>query len=1512
MAQTSQAKDSNQSDNKKNTQAKQPVPSAQVSGPTGETLGPIALEGALADPLSASTAQIGQLQRQYGNRATRRLLQRARADVQRQAPIGLEGGTVEGGLQSQIDSARGTGRALDKGVGAQLGNAMGADFSGVKVHADTQADSLNRSLSAKAFTTGSDIFFSQGAYNPGTSGGKELLAHELTHVVQQGGATQSSGAIPSNGAIQSNGATQRKANKVQTKLKVGPAGDKYEQEADQVAQQVMTAPSSSGGTSFKDEERVQPKRVIQRHGKHEDDEVHRKALKSSQAGGASLLSQLTPFVPNASGPLGKVQAKLTVGAAGDKYEQEADQVAKQVLRTPTQSTALEQTQVKTAQGAYDAQRVQRKKDRQNSLATIVDAGIDVADARGNLGQLGHAMDIWIDVDFGDRPLPPTELKTNTIHGLELEYWEFVDVPHDNVGPPGVKPWNDIYAMKPDASTFDTAAPGCDMTWKAAVDAAAAGTLTGVKRIGFRDIPGLFERNNRNTERTLKFRIVINDGIAPKEIFATQLLRMNNGHLGYSAYEDSLGNKTESHGFGGVGYAKDSVTEQGALGTEPGRLTGAGVPNKAGVVGTLPAAAQALLPSFVEQLVETPNAVTDFDDTEGTSFLNNVPGGQLARAQQDWPAFAKEFMTDKPGVAAGQFMLPAPAGAVRKEVTVPGGGLLVAILIGGAIQQIYYTDGTTKTVSMNMIQALSARNWTIDLRSFVQVPTDMVQAFVTATRSKHAGKFKKARQNSIWNAHLRSFTRQGNNYVVNVGSQIGGKIKKNKEILVDDPEIRDISGQWIKAKFGPDRGFIRADKVTYATGPGIDVVDDGAAFEDMATTIGDNQIALATAVINYLNVHQARTPAVKNAYNTAVTALHLNIPANFDALIKSFFEAQFRLKGNSYTAYNQLEAAYPTLTGQLNPAYQAVFGEDQLNLMLLDKQTATEVGHVGALQGLANANTGNHPAMIVAVMNYVRANPTQADTLESVYNQHVATMGLDVPNTLGEIANAHFVKYFRDNGNGFAHYNQLLQDFPGLDYRLPPAYRLVFGETQYQTMLKDKQDAEFAIDVPDPNSLANQNAKQLFLAHGLFTQTDFEPRVGNRGNKVDLEFDPATRVLKIIVKVSFEYQDSGFNAGPGADPTSKFSRNVWTQPDKDDYKQKFIANTVGPFNGSGITIGCVRPGWEDIVVTPQFEVREVPMGSGEHFSNKANKAVITGNGPTEKLQGTQAGAGPGSLILSEFDVHDKLRDPLVHQYLHRTETTGNIEPAYELDRKRLIDILGQFGHINVAGYSTMLGPQKAIVQRSISNVVDNLKRLAIPSDLAHLHPLIVEAGAATLVDATRQADTIKRLFVAAGVRNPIQTQGVVGNPEIKITAAPEDPAVKQTYINSWSRLTAAHEFGHKIGLIDEYYSMSSSQTVKMMISAGLLPPSTRGDHLKLKPPTGMVAQQAQKQIDQMNAIKEAGLEAPDLANNAPGGSPKSTSVMSGGYKVEKIHFLSAREGLAALTTGMVDKKFWKIQ
>jgi|GEM_PF-2227399 len=185
-------------------------PLSQVSSSTDNILSASAHASMLSRATAGRPSRAGQpllqLQRQYGNRYVQRVLALARKGR----------GEVEAApeLEESIQRARGGGQALDSEARAQMEPAFGADFSGVRVHADARADTLNRELNARAFTTGQDIFFRQGAYNPGSSSGRELLAHELTHVVQQTGG-------------------------VRCKLTVGQAGDKYEQEADHVARAVM-------------------------------------------------------------------------------------------------------------------------------------------------------------------------------------------------------------------------------------------------------------------------------------------------------------------------------------------------------------------------------------------------------------------------------------------------------------------------------------------------------------------------------------------------------------------------------------------------------------------------------------------------------------------------------------------------------------------------------------------------------------------------------------------------------------------------------------------------------------------------------------------------------------------------------------------------------------------------------------------------------------------------------------------------------------------------------------------------------------------------------------------------------------------------------------------------------------------------------------------------------------------------------------------------------------------------
>jgi hypothetical protein len=100
----------------------------------------------------------------------------------------LPGGLVHPDVEAAIAAASGHGSRLHAGVAEHVGGAYDQPLGDVRVHHGDHAAALSRAVSARAFTVGSDIFFGVGEYRPETAGGRELLAHELAHVVQQRGA----------------------------------------------------------------------------------------------------------------------------------------------------------------------------------------------------------------------------------------------------------------------------------------------------------------------------------------------------------------------------------------------------------------------------------------------------------------------------------------------------------------------------------------------------------------------------------------------------------------------------------------------------------------------------------------------------------------------------------------------------------------------------------------------------------------------------------------------------------------------------------------------------------------------------------------------------------------------------------------------------------------------------------------------------------------------------------------------------------------------------------------------------------------------------------------------------------------------------------------------------------------------------------------------------------------------------------------------------------------------------
>jgi len=145
--------------------------------------------------------------------------QAKRLPVQRQATEAADQSSLPSSVEEVMRS--GSGEPLLKNIQEYMETALGVDLGGVRIHTGPQAARASQDISAAAFTHGQNIYFGAGRYQPDTIDGKRLLAHELTHTIQQ-----------RNGAV----ATARDG------FSVSQPDDPYEQEADRVADQVMAMP----------------------------------------------------------------------------------------------------------------------------------------------------------------------------------------------------------------------------------------------------------------------------------------------------------------------------------------------------------------------------------------------------------------------------------------------------------------------------------------------------------------------------------------------------------------------------------------------------------------------------------------------------------------------------------------------------------------------------------------------------------------------------------------------------------------------------------------------------------------------------------------------------------------------------------------------------------------------------------------------------------------------------------------------------------------------------------------------------------------------------------------------------------------------------------------------------------------------------------------------------------------------------------------------------------------------
>jgi hypothetical protein len=170
------------------------------------------------------------MQRAVGNAGVARI-----ADEEERSPV--------------LDVVSSGGRPLDEPVRADMEGRLGADFSDVRVHTDDRAHASAQAVSAHAYTVGSNVVFQRDKYDPTSTDGRTMLAHELTHVVQQ-----RSGPVdgtPAGGGV-----------------RVSDPSDRFEREAAANAERVLSTPEPAATVAA-----TAPAAAVQRQADGEEEEM---------------------------------------------------------------------------------------------------------------------------------------------------------------------------------------------------------------------------------------------------------------------------------------------------------------------------------------------------------------------------------------------------------------------------------------------------------------------------------------------------------------------------------------------------------------------------------------------------------------------------------------------------------------------------------------------------------------------------------------------------------------------------------------------------------------------------------------------------------------------------------------------------------------------------------------------------------------------------------------------------------------------------------------------------------------------------------------------------------------------------------------------------------------------------------------------------------------------------------------------------------------------------------------
>jgi hypothetical protein len=447
--------------------------------------------------------------------------------------------------------------------------------------------------------------------------------------------------------------------------------------------------------------------------------------------------------------------------------------------------------------------------------------------------------------------------------------------------------------------------------------------------------------------------------------------------------------------------------------------------------------------------------------------------------------------------------------------------------------------------------------------------------------------------------------------------------------------------------------------------------------------------------------------------------------------------------------------------------------------------------------------------------------------------------------------------------------------------------------------KKKKKTEETAPVQGP-----MTERQAFESQ-VFKMEDFVP--ATKIGKFDAVYRPKDGVMDIISRVHFTFED----VPPEYKVEVENKKDLkWTKQQKKDWTKNWIESVLVKW-GDIEPFTCDKPGYEDLVVKPNIKVDVVDDPSKAQYKLKVGKAYQKKGGGMKTGGGTSGVTREGGGGFQEQDVYDKINNPKVKQHLADAENRGNILPAFNRDQERMRADLAKLAPIKFKWDMDVFDGDGAARARAAADAILKLRDYSALSDLHPIDVHVVLDKDEPKVLLLDRFTKIKEILQAAGVNNSLSAKRGTAGPgrTASLVAAPNSDYVKEQYLQKWDRYTSAHEFGHILGLLDEYCPAVSPDLIAQMFSEGQI---TEDEKTISESAKGKIGSFKDQQSGYADLLKKTGLSVQNWSRpSSSSAGERSTSLMSGGFEMFRQHHVTMWEALTVLTKDHIESNHWKV-